>query len=290
MTHPQARTALMPVLACVIAMASFQLGAALAKQLFALIGPIGSASLRLLFGAIILIALMRPWRNWPAGVPRIPVIGLGVCMAGAILFFYLAIDRVPLGVAMPVQFLGPLLLATFMSRGIADLLWAALAAAGIWCLLGSEGVAGTVDPLGILFAAVAALCWAGYILFGKRAGEVLGVASAPVALGISAIVLLPVGIADAGTALFSPALLPLALVVALVSATIPFWLELWAMPRLPTRTFSVLMSIEPAFAVLSGLVFLGEQLSLVQTLGVALVIGSSIGSVLTIREKHEILS
>jgi inner membrane transporter RhtA len=185
---------------------------------------------------------------------------------------------------MPVQFLGPLVLAIVMSRGLVDLLWVALAALGIWCLLGS-GATGHIDPVGILFALGAAVSWAVYILAGKAAGDSLGSAAAPASLGIAAIILLPVGAVSTGTALLDPSILPLAALVAIVSATIPFWLELYAMLRLPTRTFSVLMSLEPAFAVLFGLVMLGERLSLVQTLGVALVIGSSMGSVLTIRER-----
>lgn len=266
-------------------MACFQLGAALAKQLFVEIGPIGAASLRLAIGAAVLIAVTRPWRGWPRDVPKIALLGLGATIAGAILFYYLAIDRLPLGIAMPIQFLGPLVLATLMSRSIADLLWVVLAGIGIWCLLGSGGETGRIDPLGIVFALGAALSWAGYILFGKAAGQALGSSAAPVSLGIAALILLPMGIADAGASLLRPAILPLAALVAVVSATVPFWLELYAMPRLPTRTFSVLMSLEPVFAVLAGLVFLGEHLGAVQLLGVALVIGSSIGSVMTVGEK-----
>ncbi len=186
---------LVPVLACCVAMACFQLGAALAKQLFAAVGPIGAASLRLLIGAAVLILVTRPWRGGPRKVPRLALLGLGASVAGAILFYYLAIDRLPLGIAMPVQFLGPLVLATIMSRGIADLLWVALAAVGIWCLLGSGGAAGSIDPVGILFALGAALSWAGYILCGRAAGQALGSAAASVALGIAALMLLPVGIA-----------------------------------------------------------------------------------------------
>jgi inner membrane transporter RhtA len=284
MTTSSARSPLLPVLACCVAMACFQLGAALAKQLFVTVGPMGAATLRLAIGSGVLIALTRPWRRWPQHVPKLPLIGLGASVAGAILFYFLAIDRLPLGIAMPVQFLGPLVLATVMSRGIVDLLWVALAGIGIWCLLGT-GAGGRIDPVGILFALGAALSWAVYILSGKAAGNALGSAAAPASLGIAALILLPVGAASAGTTLLNPAILPLAALVAIISATIPFWLELYAMPRLPTRTFSVLMSLEPVFAVLFGLVMLGEHLSPVQTLGVALVIGSSIGSVLTIRDK-----
>lgn len=278
-----ARHALLPVLACCVAMTCFQLGAALAKQLFAAVGPMGAAALRLAIGSLVLVAVTRPWRGWPAQVPWRALLALGASVAGAILFYYLAIDRLPLGIAMPVQFLGPLVLATVMSRGLMDLLWVAFAAAGIWSLLGT-GAGGPIDWLGVAYALGAALSWAGYILAGKAVGDRLGSAAAPASLAIAAFILLPVGVADAGAALLDPAILPLAVLVAIVSATIPFWLELYAMPRLPTRTFSVLMSLEPVFAVLFGLVMLGEQLSLLQTLGVALVIGSSIGSVLTIRQ------
>jgi len=250
---------LLPLLAILLAMACFQTGAAAAKQLYPAIGPIGTASLRLLLGGIILLVLVRPWRYWPANPPLLPLVGLGACMGATLLCFYLAIEHLPLGVALSIQILGPLLVAIFSSSRAIDLLWVALAGAGIWCLLGV----------------------AGCILFGRIVEPAFGKGTAALAVSVAALLVFPVGLAKVGTALFAPALLPLALLVALLSAAIPFSLELFAMPRLPARTFAVSMSLEPAFAVLAGLIFLREHLTWLQMAGILLVIGASAGSVLS---------
>jgi inner membrane transporter RhtA len=270
---------LLPLAATLAAMAGFQGGAALAKGLFPAVGPEGAAALRLAFGAAILLGLARPWRSWPKGAPRLPLIGLGLSTAAAILGFYLAIQRLPLGVAVPLQFLGPLTVAVFGSRRASDLAWAALAAAGVWALVGAgQPAAGRIDPSGIPWALTAAAGWGGYIVFGRHAGQLYGRSTAALAIGIAALVVVPVGVAHAGAALFSPALIPLALGVALLSTVIPFSLELFALPRIPSRTFAVFTSLEPAMAVLSGLLLLGERLSPMQMAGVAVVIAAAAGA------------
>jgi inner membrane transporter RhtA len=269
---------LLPLLAILLAMACFQMGAAAAKQLYPAIGPIGTASLRLLFGGIILLVLVRPWRYWPANPPLLPLVGLGACMGATLLCFYLAIEHLPLGVALSIQILGPLLVAIFSSSRVLDLLWVALAGTGIWCLL---GVRASGLSVGLVYGLVAAVGWAGYILFGRVVEPAFGKGTAALAVSVAALLVFPVGLVKVGTALFAPTLLPLALLVALLSAAIPFSLELFAMPRLPARTFAVSMSLEPAFAVLAGLIFLGEHLTWLQMAGIALVIGASAGSVLS---------
>jgi inner membrane transporter RhtA len=253
-------------------MACFQIGAALAKGLFPFVGPPGAAALRLSLGATMLLALGRPWRHWPNRAPLAGLIGLGASMAAAIVFFYLAIQRLPLGVAIPLQFMGPLAVAVASSRQASDLLWVAAAAAGVWALVGAGAPSGRIDPVGVGWALGAAAGWAGYILCGKAAGQVFGRSTAALATTIAALLVLPFGAVRAGAALFSPALLPLALLVALVSTALPFSLELYALRRLPARTFATFTSLEPVFAGLSGLVLLGERLSTVQWSGVALVI------------------
>ncbi len=260
-------------------MACFQIGAALAKGLFPLVGPQGAAALRLSLGAVMLLALVRPWRRWPNPAPVAGLIGLGLSMAAAIVFFYLAIERLPLGVAISLQFMGPLAVALAGSRQASDLLWVALAAVGVWALVGVGTAPADIDLLGVGFALCAGAGWAGYIFRGKAAGRVFGRSTAGLATGVAALLVLPFGAVQAGAALFSPALLPLAVLVALVSSALPFTLEIYALSRLPARTFATFTSMEPAFAGVSGLVFLGEHLSAAKWLGVALVVTAAAGAV-----------
>ena len=269
---------LLPVAAVVAAMAAFQVSAAFAKSLFPVLGPQGAAALRLSLGALMLLGLTQPWRNWPRKAPWPAVIGLGVSVAGAVLLFYAAISRLPLGVSIALQFLGPLAVALFGSKRPRDLIWAGLAAAGVWALVGGLGVSGRLDPLGVILALGAAAGWAGYILFGRVVGPALGRSAATFATCIAAVIVLPFGVAHAGAAMLTPALLPLAAAVALFSTVIPFRLELFAMGRMPSRTFAVLTSLEPAFGALSGLILLHERPAVSQLLGVAAVITAAAGA------------
>lgn len=272
---------LLPVAAVIGATAAFQVGAALAKGLFPALGPEGTAALRILLGALMLAVLIRPWRHWPADAPLLPMLGLGVTTAGAILFFYMALGRLPQGVAIALQFLGPLAVAIAGSHRPRDFLWAALAAGGVWALLGRDLTSGPgrLDLVGVGFALAAAASWAAYIVWGQTASRAFGRATPALATGIAALVIVPVGIAHAGLpALLDPRLLPLALVVAVISTAIPFTLEMYALPRLPARTFAVLTSLEPAFGALSGLLLLREALRPEQVLGVAAVMLAAAGA------------
>jgi inner membrane transporter RhtA len=281
-----ARHVLLPVAAVIAATAAFQVGAALAKGLFPALGPEGTAALRILLGALMLAVLIRPWRHWPADAPLLPMLGLGVTTAGAILFFYMALGRLPQGVAIALQFLGPLAVAIAGSHRPRDFLWAALAAAGVWALLGRDLTSGPghLDLVGVGFALAAAASWAAYIVWGQAASRAFGRATPALATGIAALVIVPVGVAHAGLpALLDPRLLPLALVVAVISTAIPFTLEMYALPRLPARTFAVLTSLEPAFGALSGLILLHEALRPEQVLGVAAVIAAAAAAAWTSR-------
>lgn len=266
---------ILPLAAVTAAMAAFQVGAALAKGLFPAVGPEGAAALRISLGALMLLAVGRPWRARPDKASALPLLGLGLSVAGVILFFYFAIARLPLGVAIALQFLGPLGVAVFGSRKASDLVWAAMAAVGVWLLVGVGAAAAALDPVGIGWGLCAGACWAAYILVGRSVSGSYGVATAGLSVAIAAVTVLPVGLAKAGAGLFAPQILPYALLVALMSTAVPFALEFFAMPRMPARTFAVFTSLEPAFGVLSGLVLLGERLSLTQTLGIALVIGAA---------------
>jgi inner membrane transporter RhtA len=268
----------LPLGATLAAMASFQVGAAFAKGLYPTVGPQGAATLRLVLGAAMLLVLTRPWRDWPKDVRLGPLIGLGISAGAAVLFFYSAIDRLPLGVAIALQFLGPLCVAVLSSHRITDFLWAGLGAAGVWLLVGLGATTGAIDPWGVASALAAACGWAGYILFGRVAGAAFGQRTAALATSIAALVVAPVGIATAGAALLTPQILPLALLVALVSTAVPFSLEIYALPRVPARTFAVFTSLEPCFGVLSGAFLLHERLDALQIGGVALVVGAAAGA------------
>lgn len=268
----------LPVMATVAAMAAFQVGAAFAKALFPAVGPQGAATLRLCLGAAMLMAISRPWRAWPRGAPVLAVLGLGLSMAAVILMFYLALDRLPLGVTIALQFLGPLAIALLGSRRPADLVWAVLAAAGVWRLVGAGSAPVTLDLVGVAWALGAAAGWASYILCGRVASASFGTSTAALSVTIAALLAAPVGVYHAGAALLSPALIPLALLVALFSTAIPFSLEFYALPRMPARTFAVFTSLEPAFGVLAGLLILGERLAVAQIGGVAAVVVAAAGA------------
>jgi len=271
---------LLPVAAVIVATSAFQVGASIAKGLFPAVGPTGAAAMRLVLGAAMLLAVARPWRAWPAKAPLLPLVGLGLASAGGVLFFYLAIGRLPQGVAIALQFLGPLGVAIAGSRRPSDLVRVALAAAGVWGLVGQDlgAQSGGLDPLGVVWALIAAGSWAAYILWGQTASRAFKSATPALAATIAALVVLPVGVVHAGAEILRLDLIPLALVVALISVAIPFSLEMYALPRLPSRTFAVLTSLEPAFGALFGLLLLQERLAPAQVAGIAAVILAAAGA------------
>lgn len=279
----QKTSPLLPLAATLGAMVAFQVGASIAKGLYPAVGPEGAAGLRLAIGALILVAVMRPWRDWPKDAKLAPLIGLGVAAGAAVLFFYIANGRIPQAIAISLQFLGPLAVAVATSRRWTDLVWTALAAVGVWQLVGLGGVHGRLDLWGLLSALAAGVGWGVYILCGRAAGAHFGRATAALATSIAALVVLPIGIATAGSALLDPSIWPLAVVVAVISTAIPFSLEIYAMPRLPARTFAVFTSLEPACGVVTGGLILRQALAPAQMAGVALVIAAAAGSAWTSR-------
>jgi inner membrane transporter RhtA len=277
----KSRSILLPVLAAAGAMAAFQIGAALAKTLFPAIGAQGAAALRLFFGSLMLFALVRPWRFWPKGAVILPLILLGAAIAGAMQMFYLAIERLPIGVAIALQFLGPLTVALIGSRKAVDLVWIAFAALGVWFLTDPASAGVSLDPIGVAWSLGAAACWGAYIVIGRHVSNIFGRATAPLTVGVAALIIMPIGIAHAGAALIDLSLMPVAILMALFSAAIPFVLDFFAMPRMPARTFATMTSLEPAFGVLFGLLILQEYLTWPQLGGVALVIAASAGAIWT---------
>ena len=272
---------LLPVAVLMVAMASIQSGASLAKSLFPVVGAQGTTALRLMFAAIILTLVLRPWRTRLSMASLRPLIMYGLALGGMNLLFYMSLRSIPLGIAVALEFTGPLAVALFASRRAIDFLWIGLAVVGLWLLLPLGKTGGHLDLTGIACALGAGVCWAVYILYGQRAGNDHGMQGAALGVLVAAIFIAPIGVIHAGSALLDPALLPVALAVALLSTAIPYSLEMVALTRLPAQTFSTLMSIEPAFGALSGLIFLGEHLSVLQWLAILCIILASVGCTLT---------
>ncbi len=276
------RASLLPIGLCLVAMASIQVGAGLAKQMFAVIGAEGAVALRVSFAAGILIAVQRPWRARLTRRQAGTVLSYGVALGVMNLLYYLALRTIPLGITVALEFTGPLALALFASHRKLDLLWVALAAGGLLLLaVPAAHVAPALDGRGVIYALGAGFCWAIYILCGKRASDIPPGQATALGMIVAAAIVTPVGATREGWALFAPALFPLAIAVAILSSALPYTLEMIAMARLPRRTFGILMSLEPAIAMLAGWVLLGEHLTAGQDAAIACVISASLGSVLT---------
>jgi inner membrane transporter RhtA len=261
----------------VLAVSTLQVGAAFAVELFDELGPAGAAFGRLGFAALVLVAIWRPrLRGRPRGDLGVAV-AFGLALGAMNLCIYEAMDRIPLGVAVTFEFIGPLGVAVVGSRRALDLLWVVLAAVGIVLLADYGG--GSLDATGVAFALAAGVLWAAYIVLSQRTGRLFGGGGGlAVAMVAGAALVAPFGIAGAGTALLRPELLGAVLAVALASSVLPYSLELEALRRLPARVFGVLMSLEPAVAALAGLVVLGQGLAARDWLAIGLVVAASAGA------------
>ncbi|MEE9654523.1 threonine/homoserine exporter RhtA [Kluyvera ascorbata] len=278
----------LPILVILISMVSIQSGASLAKSLFPLVGAPGVTALRLALGTLILVVVFKPWRLRFAKAQRLPLLFYGLSLGAMNYLFYLSLQRIPLGIAVALEFTGPLAVALFSSRRAVDFIWVILAVVGLWFLLPLGQDVAHVDLAGALLALGAGAGWAVYILSGRRAGEEHGPATVAMGSLIAAIVFVPLGAFQAADALWHWSILPLGLAIAVLSTALPYSLEMIALTRLPTRTFGTLMSMEPALAALSGMVFLGEMLTLSQTLALGAIIAASMGSTLTMRQESKI--
>ncbi|EPN9382025.1 threonine/homoserine exporter RhtA [Cronobacter malonaticus] len=289
-TLPRKTPLWLPVVVLIVAMASIQSGASLAKSLFPLVGAPGVTALRLALGTLILVIVFKPWRLRFTRSQRMPLLVYGLALGAMNYLFYLSIRTVPLGIAVALEFTGPLAVALFGSRRPVDFLWVALAVLGLWFLLPLGQDVTHVDPLGAACALGAGVCWAIYIIAGQKAGAEHGPATVAVGSLIAAIVFVPIGAAAAGEALWHWSVLPVGLGIAILSTALPYSLEMTALTRLPTRTFGTLMSMEPALAAFTGMIFLGETLTLVQWLALLSIIIASVGSTLTLRRETQIKS
>ncbi|GHG64604.1 membrane protein [Streptomyces griseocarneus] len=259
---------------------SVQFGSAFAALLFPRAGALGTVALRVTFAAALLLAVTRPRLRGHSRADWAVVCGFGLALGGMNILFYQAIDRIPLGAAVTLEVLGPLLLSVVASRRAAGLLWAALALAGVY-LLGRDGF-GELSAAGAAFALGAGGMWAAYIVLNARAGarfpRLDGLA---IAMAVAALVSLPLGVGASGGALLEPGVLGLGLAIAVLSSGVPYTLELLALRRLPTATFAVLTALAPAVAALAGYLVLGQGLSLPQCAAIAMVVMASAGAVRT---------
>lgn len=269
-------------------MISIQSGASLAKSLFPLIGAPGVTALRLALGTLILVVVFKPWRLRFSKEQRLPLLFYGLSLGAMNYLFYLSLQRIPLGIAVALEFTGPLAVALFSSRRPVDFIWVVLAVMGLWFLLPLGQDVAHVDLTGALLALGAGAGWAVYILSGRRAGEDHGPATVAMGSLIAAVVFVPLGAMQAADTLLHWSLLPLGLAIAVLSTALPYSLEMIALTRLPTRTFGTLMSMEPALAAMSGMVFLGETLTFSQSMALGAIIMASMGSTLTMRQESKI--
>ena len=272
-THDTGRERAIAVALVIGAAVSPQLGAAVAVTLFRELGPAGTAFLRLAFAAVILWLV---WRPRLTGDLRLAA-AFGVSLGLMNWSFYESIARLPLGVAVTIEFAGPLAVAVLGSRRPLDLAWVVLAAAGIVLLVGPGGEA--VDPIGVAFALAAGVCWAAYIVLNKRTGAAFaGGSGLAIAMAVGALVVLPAGLLGSNGAFAQPGLLGPALVVAILSSVLPYSLDMEALRRLPAAVFGVLMSLDPAVAAVIGFLLLGQVLAPRDVLAVAMVVVASAGA------------
>jgi inner membrane transporter RhtA len=259
------------------AIVSIQSGTAAATTLFDEVGPAGTVFLRLFLAALILLAI---WRPRPLGLSReqLRLAGIyGLTLAGMNLLFYESLDRIPLGIAVTLEFVGPLAVAIWGSRRPLDLIWVGLAAAGILLLTGPGG--SSPDALGVALALGAGACWAGYILIAARVGQAYeGGSGLAIAMAVGAALAVVPGVASGGADLVAPEVLGVALAVALACSVVPYSLELESLRRIPTQIFGVMMSLEPAVAAAIGLIALDQGLAAPEVAGIALVVVASAGA------------
>lgn len=270
-----------PYLALLLGMVSLAVGTSYAKQLFPVIGAEGTSTLRVGLSALVLVAIWRPWRFGLTRADARRVLMYGIVLGLMNLSFYMSLRTIPLGLAIAIEFSGPLVLALMHARRLIHYVWIACAVAGLGMLLPIWSGDHALDPVGVAFAAAAGVFWALYIVFGKRLSHMHAGQSVALGMSTAALVILPFGVAGAGAGLLSPAVLLIGLGVALASSALPYSLEMIALRRIPKRTFGVLLSAEPAIGAVAGLALLHEQLSSLQWLAIACIVAASVGAILT---------
>jgi len=262
-------------------------GTSLAKGLFPFVGAEGTTTYRLVFSTLLLMAFRRPWRRaWTwADVPILVLFGATLGLMN--LLFYSAIKTVPFGLAIAVEFTGPLAVALWSSKKPLDFVWIVLAVAGMGLILplgstmGAGLQTGAIDPVGIAYALGAGACWAVYIVVGQSVADRIGAFATPMGMLVAALLVTPVGISVAGSSLLNPEWMLAGLGIALLSSAIPYSLEMYSLKHLPKQTFSILLSLEPAVGALAGWLVLSEQLNTQQLGAIGLIMAASMGSAMT---------
>ncbi|MFL6695957.1 MAG: EamA family transporter [Vitreoscilla sp.] len=266
----------LPLVALGASLVSQNLGAAIAKSLFPVVGVEGMTALRIGLSALLLLAFWRPWRRAVARRDIGNLVAYGAMLGGMNLCIYHAFGRIPIGIATAIETTGPLVVVLAASRRALDVAWVALALAGLGLLLPLAG-SGPLDPVGLLFAFGAAASWALYIVFGKRVSSLASGQAVSLGMLVAALFAVPIGIAHAGAAMWVPSTLLAGLGVALLSSAVPYSLEMAALRRMPRHVFGILVSATPAVGAACGAIVLGERLSALQWLAVGCIIGASAG-------------
>jgi inner membrane transporter RhtA len=262
-------------------------GTSLAKGLFPFVGAEGTTTYRLVFSTLLLMAFRRPWRRaWTwADVPILVLFGATLGLMN--LLFYSAIKTVPFGLAIAVEFTGPLAVALWSSKKPLDFVWIVLAVAGMGLILPLGNTMGAglqtaaIDPVGIAYALGAGACWAVYIVVGQSVADRIGAFATPMGMLVAALLVTPVGISVAGSSLLNPEWMLAGLGIALLSSAIPYSLEMYSLKHLPKQTFSIMLSLEPAVGALAGWLVLSEQLNTQQLGAIGLIMAASMGSAMT---------
>ncbi len=270
-----------PLLAVLGSVVALGIGTSFAKQLFPQVGSLGTTALRVGFSAVLLLLIWRPWRWTTTSADAKSLVRYGMALGCMNLMFYQSIKTIPFGVAVAIEFSGPLAVACFTSRRRIDYLWIALAIGGLGLLLPLGHDVASLDPAGVGFGLGAAVFWAAYILFGKKVGHLHAGHSVALGLTMAAVTVVPFGVWHAGSALLQPEILLFGLGVAAISSAIPISLEMVALKRLTPAAFGVMASMEPAVAALMGVLVLDEHLSGLQWLAIVLVMCAAAGSAAT---------
>jgi inner membrane transporter RhtA len=275
--------ALLPAGAVMAGLAAQNVGAAVAKQLFPLVGAEGVTALRVGISALLLLAAIRPWRRPLGRADALNLLVYGFTLGLMNLLIYRAFDLIPIGIAVAIDVTGPLAVVLLSSRRPRDFGWVACAAAGLALLLPLRAGSAALAPAGVAYAVGAAVCWAFYIVSGKRASTLEGGQAVAWGMLAASLFTVPVGVVHAGAGLLAPGVLAGGCAVALLSSALPYSLEMFALKRLPRRVFGILVSSAPAVGALAGFFVLGERLAPLQWLAIALVIAASAGSAATAR-------
>lgn len=279
-TSDRAGSLALPSLAIMASLASQNLGAAFAKTLFPAIGTEGVSALRITMAAVLLFGFWRPWRIRLDRSQIGNLIAYGATLGLMNLLFYRAVDRIPIGVAVAIEVTGPLAVVLFSSRSPRDFLWLGLVVTGLSLLLPWNTASAALDPAGIAYAFGAALCWALYIVFGKRVSVITGGHAVAWGMLVATAFALPLGIAGAGSSLLAPDILLRGLGVAALASAIPYSLEMVALRGMPRQVFGILVSAVPATGALAGFLVLGERLDARQWIAIGCIVAASAGSAL----------